>query len=409
MTSSAVGRPRALIVGLGISGMSTAIALERAGWEPVVIEKATGRRRGGYFIALTRAGRAPAERLGILDRLHNRISDKQVFEIDRAGRRRPGVGFADLPVRPWMLLRGDVEQAAYDALPDGVEIRYSTVPTKIEQDDDGVDVTLRTSGDGTEARDVTERFDLVVGADGLRSTVRQLAFGPHEQFLHKLDYMIAAFEMPRDISGFTRGEGAILTEEGRSFWMFPFADHPPTALFTYRTDDIDAEFATPAAERIREVYGTEPLGPILTEAIRVLETQDEYLFDSVEQVHLDSWHRGRVVLVGDSAWCVTLYAGMGVSGGLAGADLLGTMLSRHGGDLDAALTAWERQLRPYVEEYQKIGLVGRVFFNPANHAEKVRRSMRLRVRRSPLVGRLLGRVMARSKQVRVREEDIAAA
>ncbi len=91
--------------------------------------------------------------------------------------------------------------------------------------------------------------------------------------------------------------------------MFPFADHPATVLFSYRTDDVDAEFTVPPAERIRQVYGPEPLGAMMEHAVGVLEKADEYLFDSVEQVHMDSWHRGRVVLVGDSAWCVTLYAG----------------------------------------------------------------------------------------------------
>lgn len=73
-------------------------------------------------------------------------------------------------------MRGDVEAAGFAALPSDVEIRYSTVPTRIEQDTDEVNVTLADTAGGTSA---TERFDLVVGADGLRSTVRRLVFGPH--------------------------------------------------------------------------------------------------------------------------------------------------------------------------------------------------------------------------------------
>ncbi|MEU8916433.1 hypothetical protein [Streptomyces nigrescens] len=78
-------------------------------------------------------------------------------------------------------------------------------------------------------------------------------------------------------------------------------------------------------------------------------------FGPHEQVHMDRWHRGRVVLVGDSAWCVTLYAGMGASAGLAGADLLGTMLDSHPDNVGRALAKWENALRPYVEHYQHNG------------------------------------------------------
>ncbi|WP_433362756.1 FAD-dependent monooxygenase [Streptosporangium sp. CA-115845] len=406
-TTSPKSSPRALIVGLGISGISTAIALRKAGWTPVIIEKAATRRGGGYFIGMFGSGRIAADRLGILKGLHNRIPSPSVnYEVDRSGRRRPGMGFADLPNGPWMMMRGDVERAAFDALPEDVEVRYATVPEAIEQDGEGVTVTLRNTADHSTH---SERFDLVVGADGLRSTVRRLAFGAPEKYLHRLNYMIAAFALPEDLPGLTRGEGAILVEPGRSFWVFPFADRPSTVLFSYRTDDVDAEFATPAARRIREVYGPEPLGEMMEAAVRVLESSDEYLFDSVEQARLDRWHRGRVVLVGDAAWCPTLYSGMGATSGIAGADLLGAMLRRHPGDLEQALTSWEQKLRPYVDAHQKSGVSNRVGFTPTTRAERVRRALLMRFRRVVFGSPALYRLIARSKQMRLRNEDLAAA
>lgn len=199
---------------------------------------------------------------------------------------------------------------------------------------------------------MTERFALVVGADGLRSTVRSLVFGPSEQYLQRLNYMIAAFELPATLSDLTNGDGATLLEPGRSMWIFPFEVHPPTALFSNRTDDADAEFHESPAQRGRAVYGDRPTGRSLAEVLDALDVADELLFDSAEQVHLDSWHRGRVVLVGDSAWCTTLYSGMGVSAGLAGADLLGRLLGQYADDVEHALTEWESTLRPSVEYYQ---------------------------------------------------------
>lgn len=398
---------RALVVGLGISGIATALALHRAGWTSVVVERAPARRRGGYFVGLLGAGRASAERLGLMANLHDRRASPSVnWDIDRAGRRVPTLGFADMPGAPWMMLRGDVEEAAFAALPPDTDVRFATTPVAVAQDADGVDVTLRNLDTGAES---IERFDLVVGADGLRSTVRPLVFGPDAAHLHRLDHMIAAFELSGELPGLPSGEGAILAEPGRSLWVFPFADHPSTVLFSYRTADVDAEFRTTPARRVREVYGPEPLGEMISAAVDALEGSDAVLFDSVEQVRMDRWHHGRVVLVGDAAWCVTLYAGMGVSSGLAGGELLGRMLAEHPGDVAAALAEWERRLRPFIGCFQELGTRNRAFFTPADRGEQRRRRVVMRLLRTRVGSRVANRLAAGREAVRMRDADIAAA
>lgn len=393
------------MVGLGISGISTALRLHQIGWTPVVIEKMEKRRTGGYFVGLFGAGRAASRRLGIDEQLADRASrDGANFLIDRRGNRRLSPGFTDLPGFPHLMLRGDVEKAAFEALPADVEIRYGTTPVEIEQDHDGVNVILLDSSDGTTK---TERFDLVVGADGVRSTVRRLAFGPPEKYRRRFDYIVAAFQLPDSLSDLARGDGAILLEPGRSLWVFPFSDHAPTAMLSYRTDDVDAEFTRPPAERVRAAFGDGKLGRLLEETIAVMETSDEMLFDSVEQVKMDSWSNGRVVLVGDAAWCVTLWAGMGVSAGLAGADLLGSVLERYPDDLDRALREWESQLRPYIEYYQRNAHSQRAFFTPKNRFEIILRNLLVRGHRLPVVGRYLDNMQGRGKAGQMKDADIA--
>jgi 2-polyprenyl-6-methoxyphenol hydroxylase-like FAD-dependent oxidoreductase len=399
------GDRRALVVGLGISGIATAVRLRQIGWTPVVIEKAPARRTGGYFVGLFGSGREAARRLGILDGLRDRTPyDGLNFDVDRLGNRRRGLSFRDIPGKPWLMLRSDVEGAAIAAMPADVEIRYSTVPTRIEQDDDGVDVTLTNTADGTS---LTERFDLVVGADGVRSTVRSLVFGPHEQYVRRLDYVVAAFQLPRPLSDVAQEDGAILMEPNRTMWIFPFADGLPTVLLGYRTGDVDAEFTETPAKRVRAAFGSGPTGRTLGETLDALESAQDLLFDSVEQVHMDSWHRGRVVLVGDSAWCVTLFAGMGVSAGLAGADLLGTMLGRHPEDIEAALTEWERTLRPHIVVFQRLGMKQRRFFVPANRFQIAMRKVVKFGMDMPVTAPLLRRLQENSKDGKLKDTDIA--
>ncbi|MBX6766802.1 MAG: FAD-dependent monooxygenase [Actinomadura rubrobrunea] len=238
-------RKRCLVVGLGISGIAAAVRLRQIGWEPVIVERAPGRRTGGYFVVLFGAGRAAARRLGFADAIPDRtVPGGRTYIVNRNGDRKPGLSFGDIPGAPPMMLRGDVEQAAFNALPDDVEIRYATRPVKIEQDESGAYVTLEHGG-----TTATERFDLVVGADGLRSTVRRLVFGPDEADLHRLGFMIAALALPRPLDGVSPRDGISLFEPGRAMWLFPFADRPQGLLFSYRVDDVDEQFTGHSADR----------------------------------------------------------------------------------------------------------------------------------------------------------------
>ncbi|MEV4069977.1 FAD-dependent monooxygenase [Nonomuraea fuscirosea] len=171
-------RKRALVVGLGIAGMSAAIGLRRAGWTPVIVERAPERRTGGYFVGLFPEGRQAAVDLGIAGHLHTRNPERATransWSVDRRGRRRPALGFLDQPGEPAAVLRGDIEAALWQSVT-GVEVRFGSTPVEVTEGPAEAEVLLEKAG----AR-YRESFDLVFGADGMRSSVRRLVFGPDD-------------------------------------------------------------------------------------------------------------------------------------------------------------------------------------------------------------------------------------
>lgn len=370
-------QPRALVVGLGIAGMSSAISLKRNGWEPIIIERARERRTGGYFIGLNDIGKDAAEKLGVKQDIHVRTPEgSQNWHMMKDGSRVKVAGFADQPTKPTTLLRGDIEEGLWRAVDSQIEVRFATIPVSIIEEDDKVRVRLRHA-DETESEEV---FDLVVGADGLRSTVRKLVFGPHEKFMHSLGTIICAYQLENQMDTFRPRDGIILNDGQRSLWVFPLHDHTPTALFTYRTKDIDAQFIKPPVETLREAFAGLDSTGIVDEALSDLEKAGKnYLFDSVHEVRMPTWHQGRVVLVGDSAWCLTLYSGVGASMALKGGYELGEAVSAETGDLSAALVKWDETMRPLVDKERRLVWFKSQIFVPSNGFTSVLRRLVLRL------------------------------
>jgi 2-polyprenyl-6-methoxyphenol hydroxylase-like FAD-dependent oxidoreductase len=375
-----------VIIGAGIAGLATALRLRQAGWTPLVVERAPARRTGGYTVTFSDLGYDAAQRLGILDELAERhITPDALHYLKPSGVRRfsvPGPTVrAMLGRRALNLMRGDIEDVLYRAVAADVEIRFGTTATAVRAEPAAVTVEL---DDGS-----TVRADLLVGADGLHSATRAATFGPERDFRLDLDHMVGVFTLDRLPSGVTPGATETLTEAGRTLAVIATGDRRPTAFFGYRCADPAAELAAGPTAALPAAY--ERMGWVAPQVLEQLAGADEVYFDSISQIVLPSWHRGRVALLGDAAWCVTLFAGFGASLAVAGADALGTALERHGDDVDAALAEWEAGLRPYAERKQQLGRQVRGLYAPADRTRLFLRDLPLRLAALPPVGRLLQR------------------
>ncbi|MGW5362764.1 FAD-dependent monooxygenase [Actinopolymorpha pittospori] len=377
---------RAIIVGAGIAGLAAALRLHQAGWQPMVIERAPARRDGGYAVTFSGLGYDAAERMGILPDLAKRhITPEEMNYIKPNGERRfsvPGPTVrAMLGDRALNVLRGDIEDVLYEQVRERIELRFGTILETVAQNADGVSAAL---SDGS-----VERADLLIGADGLHSTTRTLVFGPEEEFRVDLDHMVAVFmldHLPADVAP---GATETLTVTGRTLAIISLGDGRAAAFFGYRTERPSAELAEGAKSVLPKVYGD--IGWAAPDVLAQLRTAESVYFDSISQVVLPSWSRGRVALLGDAAWCVTLFAGYGSSLAVAGADLLGAALESHPDDIGVALAEWEKDLRPEAEKKQRLGRKVKGLYAPADPFRLWLRDVPLRLAALPPVGRLLQR------------------
>jgi 2-polyprenyl-6-methoxyphenol hydroxylase-like FAD-dependent oxidoreductase len=323
-----------------------------------VAERAPARRSSGYMVNLLGPGYNAAERLGLLPALsaHDlglftnvliRADGRPKFTVPSA------IAEAAVGKRTLSVFRGDLESTLYEAVRNRAEIRFGTTVASIDQDADQVRVVL---SDGT-----TEHADLLVGADGVHSATRTALFG--SGFQVDLPYVVGAFPLAHPVAGVPESSGVTFIGPGRTAAIVNLGPDRSSAFFTYRCADPTADLRRGPVDALGAVFGDLSAG--VSDAIHHLEKDPAgAYFDAVSQVVMPRWSTGRAVLLGDAAWCVTLFAGHGAALALAGADQLGTALQRHNDDIPAALTDWESGLRPEASKRQGLARRGMLRYVP---------------------------------------------
>ena len=337
-----------LISGAGIAGPTLAFWLKAAGFEPTLIERAPALRAGGYVIDFWGLGYDIAERMGLatdIDRMGYHMRELRI--VDDRGERVTGFGtkvFNELSGGRFVTLgRSDLSRLLFEKIKDTTKIIFGTEIVDLQEHADSVQVQFNTGDE--------RRFDLVIGADGLHSKVRRLVFGPEDRFEKQLGYLVAAFEVrgyrPRDEDVYV-----IYSEPGRMLGRFALHADRTLFLFVF-TADVDP---LPAVLDLQKAMLRERFGDGKWECSRILgeldRTQDLY-FDRVSQIMLDSWSRGRVALVGDAAFCVSLMAGQGSALAITAAYVLAGELAKARGRHEVAFGKYEELLRAYIEMKQR--------------------------------------------------------
>ena len=338
-----------LISGVGIAGPTLAFWLKAAGFEPTLIERAAALRTSGYVIDFWGLGYDIAERMGLahdVERIGYHMREMRI--VDDRNRRIAGFGtrvFRELTGGRFVTLgRSDLSRLLLEKIEGTTEVIFGDEIADLKEYADFVTVRFRHGGE--------RRFDLVVGADGLHSNVRTLVFGPQDRFERQLGYVVAAFEVggyrPRDEDVYV-----IFSEPGGM--LARFALHNDRTLFLlifvserhskHATLDLAGQ---KAMLRKRFDAGTWECSRILGE----LDRTQELYFDRVSQIKMETWSKGRVALVGDAAFCVSLMAGQGSALAMIAAYVLAGELALAGGSHEQAFAGYESLLRAYIDSKQ---------------------------------------------------------
>jgi 2-polyprenyl-6-methoxyphenol hydroxylase-like FAD-dependent oxidoreductase len=267
----------------------------------------------------------------------------------------------------------------FNTIEDRAETIFGDHITDIVQDNTGVDVSF--------ARTPARRFDMVVGADGMHSTVRRLQFGDEDRFEKYLGYYVASFSVAdyphRDEQAYVG-----YTVPGRQVARYALRGNRTVFFFIWIEDaklavdrhDTDAQKQT-LRSRFRDC------GWECEAILAALDASDNLYFDSVSQMRMPAWSRDHVTLVGDAAYCPSLLAGEGAAFAMAGAYTLAGELHRADADVHSASRGYEQTLRPLIERKQRSALRLGHWFAPRTRVGLLARNQITRMMSWPWVSR----------------------
>jgi 2-polyprenyl-6-methoxyphenol hydroxylase-like FAD-dependent oxidoreductase len=330
---------RILISGASIAGPVLAYWLTRHGFDVTVVERATQlRKTGGHAIDLFRPAMEISEKMGVLPRIEALATGTDRLTMYREGVAQPVRidltkvvgGISDRHVE---IMRDDLSEVYYDAGRDNVEYIFGDSITAISAD---AEVTFEHAA--------PRRFDVVIGADGLHSNVRRLIFGEDAGRTRFLGGYLAVQSVPKSLA--PTGEMVVHVGAGRLAGIYtaqPLDD--ARALFMFKSKE-ELRYHYRDVLRQKELLRTAFAGRHATVDtwLDELDRTPTFYFDSITQLHLDTWSRGRVTLVGDAGYCPGPAVGGSTSIAVLGAYILAGELAQANGDYTRAFAAYEAEM-----------------------------------------------------------------
>lgn len=372
-----------LIVGGGIAGPALAFWLLRHGFTPTIVERAPKLRTEGYIIDFWGVGYDIVEQMGLLPKvLEAGYHVNEVRLVDRTGKRKAGLDVelfrAAAGGRYTSLPRGALSAILHQAIEGRAAVRWGDSPISFEQRASGVWVEFQ-NGAGA-------HFDVVIGADGLHSVVREQVFGPTSQFETFLGFRVTAFET----TGYPKRDDGIYVN-----YSVPGLQVGRLSLRDDRTMFLLMAAEAEAADPTQELSSTKEylharfgsLGWELPDILAAADACERIYSDRVSQIRMPRWYRGHVALVGDAACAPSLLAGQGAALAIIAAYVLAGELV-HAVTPDGAFERYQTVLRPFILEKQAAAVQFSSTFAPRTRFGLALRNTAMRALALPGIGKL---------------------
>jgi 2-polyprenyl-6-methoxyphenol hydroxylase-like FAD-dependent oxidoreductase len=340
---------KVLISGASIAGPTLAYWLSKAGFDVTVIEHAKAPRPGGQAIDIRGPALKVVKAMGLLDQVASmRTHLKGMSTLDIDGREVSrteertisGGRFNSGDIE---ILRDDLAGLLLSASQGAASYRYGDTIAALEQDEKGVSVSFETAA--------PQRFDLVIGADGVYSNTRHIVFGHDSAFIRPLGVVLAIFTTPNSLS--LHDWQIAYRDDASGYVIYSARENKELRVNLgfglLPEDDVRGNLAAQkalVAKRCDHLRGDIP------RMIEAICATDDFYFGALAQVRMERWSKGRVTLVGDAAYCPSPFTGQGTSLALIGAFVLARELMRSPGNFAAAFERCEKRMLPFVRKNQ---------------------------------------------------------
>ncbi|KFA72634.1 hypothetical protein S40288_03395 [Stachybotrys chartarum IBT 40288] len=356
---------RVLIVGGGVAGPVLAYWLGKNNYSVVVLERSKEQTELGQVIDIEGPSQEIVSRMGLLDAIRDASTHEEgITIVDEHGR-----GIATLPagqaggatkeieiMRPRLhrLLLGAVKGLG------NVEYRFGHTVAGLEKLDGYVRVEVLDIAMGATKK---EDYEIVVACDGFRSRTRDLILpdSKSQACIKSLEVFFAFFEVPTEPQD--RPYSRLYNQPGRRVAAIkPIDDtissaYIGVAKFDQELHDVreSRDVQKQKEAMARRFRGT---GWETDRLVDAMFKTENFYFEEISQIKVDTWSDGRCVLLGDTAWCPSPLTGQGTNTAILGAYVLADSIIKNGNDVDKAFREYESDMRPYVNKIQPIPLGG---------------------------------------------------